>query len=357
MPALSPSEITARQQLGRYSTLFDPVYAAFFNEHQAGRACAHQVPLEQSRANPALYAAPSAPMEAEPVKESEVWCAVTKPEGRIKVKIYKPLDEEAGGEPRPLYFHIHGGGFVVGQAGMDAPLLRTLVRELGIVVADVDYRLAPEFPAPTPLEDVWEAFAFILSQSTSLNISLSKIILGGISAGANLATILSLRLSLSPPPLLTTAPLLQLLIVPCVTACIFSPSGSLLPTAPTSWQELGDNPILGEDRMTWFYDCYIGEMGSERRKEWEGKWEVSPLEASGEVLRGAARAFVVTAEIDILRDEGKLYAEKLKENGVVVRYEEYKAVSHTFVSFTGLLDESRRLVKDILKEFRDVLAL
>lgn len=97
------------------------------------------------------------------------------------------------GEVRPLHFHIYGGGFVGGSAGMDALWLRSIVKELGVVVADADYRLAPEFPAPIPGNDAWAVFNFVISSAARLRCDASRIIIGGISAGVNLASGVALR--------------------------------------------------------------------------------------------------------------------------------------------------------------------
>lgn len=61
----------------------------------------------------------------------------------------------------PAYFHVHGGGWVGGAAQMDGPFLRLMVKELNIIVIDVDYRLAPENPFPTSGDDVWTALLFV----------------------------------------------------------------------------------------------------------------------------------------------------------------------------------------------------
>ncbi|KAI5478414.1 hypothetical protein MNV49_005163 [Pseudohyphozyma bogoriensis] len=355
---LTPEQVKVRQQLGRYEQLFDPVFCAFFNEHIAGRAASHQVSIEELRANPALYAVKGAPPEAPSIgREYDLKCPVTTPEGEITIKIYEP--ESAGEEkvePRALYYHTHGGAFCVGRAGADAAILKILVKELGIVVADVDYRLAPEFPYPTPVEDVWEGFQFILSQAQSLNIDPTKILIGGVSAGANLTSVLALRyrnLALSSstplPPLL-----LQLLIVPGVDISIISSDGTLHPSAPESYRLYGDNPILGEDRKTWSLDHYLGKSGSERREKLKWSWEASPLLAESHA--GVAPAFIATAEFDILRNDGVMYAEKLRKDGVKVKYEEYKGAGHAFSGYAGLCDESKRLVRDIVEVFREVVA-
>lgn len=74
--------------------------------------------------------------------------------------MYEPLGLDSSAR-LPAYFHVHGGGFVGGAAGMDAPFLRQMVKELNIVVIDVDYRLAPELPFPTCSEDVWCALEYV----------------------------------------------------------------------------------------------------------------------------------------------------------------------------------------------------
>lgn len=252
---------------------------------------------------------------------------------------------------------------------MDAPWLRVLVKDLNMIVIDIEYRLAPEFPAPTSGEDCWDALQFVrhslpsslirshlefchlqvMRQAKFLNIDLSRVSIGGVSAGANLATVTALRARDAGIPLL-----FQLLVVPVTDAAIFNAEGKTSEEACVyeSWRSMSGNPVLSKDRMAWFWDLYLGENGSAERKVLENDWKISPIKV--ESLKGLPPTFVATAEIDILRvssrllnssprptilirdfpkDEGEAYVQRLIQDGVPVQSSRYLGMPHVSLPF------------------------
>jgi acetyl esterase/lipase len=110
----------------------------------------------------------------------------------LPIRTYKPHKKPESGSPLALWFH--GGGFCLG--GLDGEELncRTLAQKLGVTVVNVDYRLAPEHPFPHGIMDAWDALKWAAEHGTKLGADLSQgFITGGISAGANLAAILSIK--------------------------------------------------------------------------------------------------------------------------------------------------------------------
>lgn len=112
-----------------------------------------------------------------------------------------------------------------------------------------------------------------------------------------------------------------------------------------------DNPVLSSERMSWFYNHYLGVEGSESRSMAKSS-TISPIRAN---LSALPPTFIAVAEMDILRDEGKAYAEKLKASGVKTQFECYKKMPHTFLLYASILSEAKRLQDDILAAFRTVL--
>ena len=118
--------------------------------------------------------------------------------GHITLNFYVPHDYEAQLRLRrkthPVVINFHGGGFTLGQATDDARWCRVLVEELNAVVVAVDYRLAPEHPFPTAVEDGVDAILYVAEHADDLNVDLTKIVVSGFSSGGNMAFTVPLRL-------------------------------------------------------------------------------------------------------------------------------------------------------------------
>ncbi|TFK57116.1 Alpha/beta hydrolase fold-3 [Heliocybe sulcata] len=170
------------------------------------------------------------------------------------------------------------------------------------VVVSVDYRLAPENPYPAAVEDVVDSLQWLYAKgSAELNVDVKRIAVGGSSSGGNLAAILALKAAEHNPPI----PLVfQLLFVP-VTDNVCNPNGQ----PHYSWHENRNTVWLSPERMIWFRNNYLPNL------EDRAKWDASPLFAPDELVRQVPKALVVLTELDILRDEGAAYGEKLRRDG------------------------------------------
>lgn len=224
----------------------------------------------------------------------------------LTVAIYRPRSQP---RPAPCVLYLHGGGWTIGSVHSFDSVYRHVAHTMGCTVLAVDYRLAPEHPFPTPLQDAWEAYLWMRQHTADLDLDPQRLCVGGDSAGANLATAICIRCEREGVP----QPALQMLIYPAV---------DLVEERP-SWQEMAGQ-ILSADRMRWFIGHYA--PGRDQRTD----PLASPLLADFSAL---APALVATAGFDVLRDEGEAYAGKLHDAGGKVEYVCFDDMPHGFVTF------------------------
>jgi acetyl esterase len=222
----------------------------------------------------------------------------------IAVRVYRP-----GDGPRPLVVFFHGGGFVVCTLETHDPYCRALATEAGVMVVSVDYRLAPEHKFPAGLEDCLAATEWVLAHAGELGADGSRVFVAGDSAGGAMAAVVTLLLRDKGVMGLAG----QILLYP-VTAYYDPPSASYL--------EMAEGYGLTRKGMMWFWDHYLNNKSEAL------DYRVAPLLASS--LAGLPRAFVVTAEYDVLRDEGQAYAKRLEEAGVEVTHVFVPGMNHGF---------------------------
>jgi len=223
----------------------------------------------------------------------------------ILVRVYAPEgNAPAGG--RPALLDIHGGGFCVGDIDMEHGFAAGVARELGVVIATPEYRLAPEHPFPAGVDDCYAALRWLHAQAATLGLDTARIGVGGQSAGGGLAaaTVLLARDRGGP------AVCFQFLGIPELD--------HRLETA--SMRAFVDTPMWhrGNAEQSWRF--YLGpEPGL-----------VSPYAspAIAEDLSGLPPAYVTTMEFDPLRDEGILYALRLMEAGVTVELHSFPGTFH-----------------------------
>jgi acetyl esterase len=222
----------------------------------------------------------------------------------VGLRVYRPA---AGDGPWPVVVFFHGGGFVVCTLETHDPYCRALAIEAGVMVVSVDYRLAPEHKFPAGLEDCVAATEWVLAHAGELGAS--RIFVAGDSAGGTMAAVVALLLRDKG----VTGVAGQILLYP-VTAYYDPPSASYL--------EMAEGYGLTRKGMMWFWDQYLKD------KSEAADFRAAPLLAAS--LRGLPRAFVVTAEYDVLRDEGQAYAKRLEEAGVDVTHVFVPGMNHGF---------------------------
>jgi acetyl esterase/lipase len=236
------------------------------------------------------------------------------PAGQIPVRLYRPPH---GRGDVPLVIHLHGGGWVLGDLDGGAPLCTAVAAGVGAVVASIDYRLAPEHPAPAAVDDCIAATRWLAAHAAEVGAA-GPIAVMGDSAGGNLAALVAIAARDDGAPRIAA----QALVYPSVDLTMSFPSVSALAGAP----------LLTRADMLAFRRHYLGhDRGTDDPAL--SPWFVEDLD-------GLAPALVQTAEHDPLRDEGRAWAERLVRAGVPTRHTEYVGVPHGFLSFPGLARSS-----------------
>jgi acetyl esterase/lipase len=231
-------------------------------------------------------------------------------------------------ERRPMLVYFHGGGFVFGDLETHDSLCRLLCRSSGAHVLAVDYRLAPEHPFPAAVEDARAALAWAHENAERLGADPARVGVGGDSAGANLAAVVSQLSARDGGP----APALQVLIYPATDMSARRRSRDLF----------GEGFFLTDTEMQWFEASYLGTAAN---SEVRHDPRVSPILA--EDLSGLAPAIVITAGFDPLRDEGEDYAYALQAAGTPAVLRRYEGYIHGFVSAAGVSRKLREAVIEI----------
>jgi acetyl esterase len=232
------------------------------------------------------------------------------PAGPIPLRLYRPIGALSG-TALPVLVFYHGGGWVIGDLESHDTLCRQLCNASGICVIAVAYRLAPEHRFPAAVDDSYAAITWIAGQAAQLGIDPSRIAVGGDSAGGNLAAVVALMARDQRGPQIS----LQLLIYPA-TDCTMS---------ARSYVTQGDVLPLTTNAMRWFGEHYLGPAEPLRQD-----WRASPLRATSHA--NLPPAFILTAEHDVLCDEGQAYAVVLETAGVPVERAHYTGMIHGFIT-------------------------
>jgi acetyl esterase len=227
----------------------------------------------------------------------------------MAVRVYRPAGTSG---ILPVVVFFHGGGFVVCTLETHDPYCRALATEAGVMVVSVDYRLAPEYKFPAGVEDCLAATDWVLGHLEKLGGDSSRVFVAGDSAGATLATVAALMLRDRGEAGRLAG---QILLYP--VAGYYDP-----PTV--SYLEMAEGYGLTRKGMVWFWDHYLNDPGEAK------EFRAAPLMASS--LAGLPRAFVVTAEYDVLRDEGQAYARRMEAGGVDVTHEFALGMNHGFAA-------------------------
>jgi len=242
--------------------------------------------------------------------------------------VYRPAGSR---EPLPVIVFFHGGGWVLGNTRMYDPLCSFLARAVEAMVVSVDYRMAPEHRAPKAVHDCVDSVRWIGEQANSLGGNGSRLAVSGDSAGGNLAAVVSQVVRDEGGPRIAFQALLY-------------PATDLTMSQPSIVEHAGA-PILTRAEMDVFLDHYLGPDGLLADDPL-----VSPLWAASHA--DLPPALVQTADLDPLRDEGRLYADRLAAAGVPVRHTNYVGVPHGFASFPGATNIGQQHRAELVAELR-----
>ncbi|OSD03127.1 hypothetical protein PYCCODRAFT_1366208 [Trametes coccinea BRFM310] len=300
-------------------------YAAFHNTFLAHTVPVHELPWDPSIRNTPAVLGGSEPLKVGNIKDY--------PLSKCSVRVFTP-EGEPPADGWPVFIFFHGGGWTLGTINTENSFSTNMCNRARCVVVSVDYRLGPEEPYPAAVEDAVEALQWVYNQGKAeLGINPARIAVGGSSSGGNLAAILTHKAALLEPPI----PLVfQLLVVPVVDN-----TASAADDRYPSWKDNANTVSLVPAKMIWFRNNY-----SPNKEDWS-KWDNSPIFAPEETFKKAPPAWIGVAELDILRDEGIAYGEKLKQAGVPVETVVYKGAPHPIMAMDGtVLEVGRRLVSD-----------
>jgi len=251
------------------------------------------------------------------------------PGGDLRLRIYRP----PGDGPFPLLAFFHGSGFVLCSLDTHDGMCRNLCAGAGCVVISVDYRLAPEHKYPAGLDDCVFATRWIADHAGELEGDAQRLVVGGDSAGGNLAAAAALRLrDEGGPPLVG-----QLLIYPVTD---YHTPGT------ASYRENAEGYGLTRDTMVWFWDHYLTDATQAADPY------VSPLRAAN--LANLPPALVQTAEYDPLRDEGDTYAAKLRAVGTPATLSRWDGMNHGFLFWVGRVDRAGEAMGECCAWLRQV---
>ncbi|KAK9775639.1 putative Esterase [Seiridium cardinale] len=325
---------------------FDPVFVEYYCKYNAGRIATHQIPIEHYRRDPLKYTTAYGReiVDTGSLIITEEKCPVE--DGEITIRIFQPAPVSTGQKPRPVYVNYHGGGWVFGGLANDEDFCKRLAHETGCVAFDVDYRLSPEYKFPVPVDDSWAALNWVRNEkATEYNLDLDKVAIGGASAGGHLAAVVAHMCREEGTPLA-----FQLLGVPVCDLHVFTPTGQLRPDCPyESQRALYHTQPLSSERMQYFHGHFLGDP---RPAELENSWKVSPIKAPS--FAGLAPALILTAEMDLLRDEGEAYGRKMNEAGSKAEVIRVKGVPHNFMQMDAILEGGKQYNREAVRALREI---
>jgi acetyl esterase len=245
--------------------------------------------------------------------------------GSIPARIYTPNKIRQAGGLAPGLIFFHGGGWVIGDLDTHDVACRKLADDGQLIVISVDYRRAPEHKFPAAVDDAIAATAWIAGHAKELGIDAARLLVGGDSAGGNLAAVVALAARDGNGPVISG----QVLIYPATDFAM----------THASHREPETSLLLTHSVIRWFRDHYLNGAADAH------DWRASPARAS--TLSGLPPAYVLTAGADPLRDEGDEYATRLKDAGVAVTHRTFPGQFHGFFTMGKLLQQANVAVSEI----------
>jgi acetyl esterase len=266
--------------------------------------------------------------QAEPLPVDRVQeRSVAGPAGDIRLRLYWPNRAA----PLPAIVYYHGGGHVIGSLDTHDLVARNLCAGVEALVISVDYRMGPEHKFPAAAEDSFAALKWVHANAKELGADPDRLGVHGDSAGANLAAVVALMARDAGSPRLR----LQSLVYPVADYGLVGDSYDKYA------QGYG---LLTRESMVWFRNHYL------RSPKDAEDWRASPIKATS--LRNVAPAIVITAECDVLHDDGQRYAEALRLTGVPVEYKEYPGMIHGFFGMMPAVDDAMHAQRAVWTAFR-----
>lgn len=253
------------------------------------------------------------------------------PAREIPLRIYFP---STAGKGLPVTLFFHFGGFVIGSRDICHGFCGMIADRARTIVVNVEYRLAPEHPFPAPIEDGLAVYEWALHHAREIGGDNARVAVAGDSAGGMISAVIAQEAKRRG----WTLPRCQLLIYPWLTP------EQLLP----SYTDFADAYPLTSNIMKWFGGHYFRDE-HEKKHSW-----AAPLDEPN--LAGLPDALIYTAGFDPLRDEGELYAKRLRTAGVPVTFKCFEYLTHSFTMLGGVLPAAQRAMIEMSGELAKHLA-
>ena len=267
--------------------------------------------LEPAAARKVLDDLQAAPIEKLPVEEE--WITVPAAVGDARVRIVKPVGSSG---PLPVIVYMHGGGWILGNAGTHDRLVRELAVGARAALLFVEYPNSPEAHYPVAIEQGYATAQWAIREGAAKGLDASRMGVAGESVGGDMAAALTLMAKDRGD------------VTFVHTSMYYPVTDAAMDT--DSYDEFAEGYYLSRKAMEWFWDAYTTSP-VERAEIY-----ASPNQASTEQLKGLPPTLLLVDEVDPLRDEGEAYAAKLRSAGVPVTTVRYDGVVHDFMLLNAM---------------------
>jgi acetyl esterase/lipase len=288
--------------------------------------------LSPDEARKVLDDVQAAPIEKLPVDER--WITVPADVGDVQVRIVRPAGAEG---TLPVTLYMHGGGWVLGNAGTHDRLVRELACGARAAVVFVEYDRSPEARYPVAIEQGYATARWIIREGGAHGLDPERIAIAGDSVGGGMTAAITLMAQERGD-------------VRFIHQSMYYPvTDAAMDTG--SYAQFAEGYFLTAKTMAWFWDCYCPDL------EQRGEPFASPLRASDELLDGLPPALLIVDEADVLRDEGEAYASRLREAGVAITTVRYDGITHDFMMLNPLSETraTRAAMAQAIATLRQVL--
>ncbi|HEV2987081.1 MAG TPA: alpha/beta hydrolase [Candidatus Angelobacter sp.] len=280
---------------------------------EQGRPEVYEMPIDAAREMQAkaqaLFAGSKLPVDMEDRTIS------AGPEGKLGLRIFRPVGSRS---VLPAVMYFHGGGWVLGDVETYDRFVREIANGADAAVVFVEYDRAPEEHYPVPVEECYAATKWVADHASEIRVQPGRIAVAGDSAGGNIAAAVTMLAKERGGPRIAA----QVLIYPATTASCDTPS----------FEQFASGYYLTRESTRWFWRQYVANPSLESEPT------ACPLKASLDQLKGLPPALIITAECDVLRDEGELYARKLMQAGVSTTCTRYMGAIHGFMGINALAE-------------------